>query len=44
LASAVLSEEPTAIAVNRIAAREIAATFVDGVLRCAGPGVDPFAS
>ena len=40
---AVLSEDPTAVAPNRIANLEIAATFVDGVLRHSAPGlVAPF--
>jgi predicted amidohydrolase YtcJ len=35
---AVLSEDPTAIDANRLAGLEIAATFVDGVLRHSAPG------
>jgi predicted amidohydrolase YtcJ len=35
---AVLSEDPTAVAANRIAGLEVAATFVDGVLRYSAPG------
>jgi predicted amidohydrolase YtcJ len=35
---AVLSEDPTAVAANRLAGLEIAATFVDGVLRYSDPG------
>jgi predicted amidohydrolase YtcJ len=38
----VLSEDPTAIAANRIAGLEVAATFVDGVLRYSAPGSDLF--
>ena len=34
----VLSEDPTAVAANRIAGLEVAGTFVDGVLRYAAPG------
>lgn len=36
----VLSEDPTAVAANRIAGLEVAATFVDGVLRHTAPGSD----
>ena len=36
---AVISEDPTVVAANRIAGLEIAATFVDGVLRYSVPGV-----
>jgi predicted amidohydrolase YtcJ len=36
---AVLSEDPTAVAANRIAGLEVAATFVDGVLRYSAPGL-----
>jgi predicted amidohydrolase YtcJ len=35
----VLSEDPTAVAANRVAGLEVAATFVDGVLRYAAPGL-----
>jgi hypothetical protein len=35
----VLSEDPTAVAADRIAGLEVAATFVDGVLRYSAPGV-----
>ena len=35
---AVLSEDPTAVAANRIAGLEVTATFVDGVLRYSAPG------
>jgi predicted amidohydrolase YtcJ len=35
---AVLSEDPTAVAAHRIAGLEVAATFVDGVLRYSAPG------
>jgi predicted amidohydrolase YtcJ len=34
----VLSEDPTAVAANRIAGLEVASTFVDGVLRYSAPG------
>jgi predicted amidohydrolase YtcJ len=35
----VLSEDPTAVAANRIDGLEVAATFVDGVLRYSAPGL-----
>ena len=34
----ILSEDPTAVAANRIAGLEVAGTFVDGVLRYSTPG------
>jgi predicted amidohydrolase YtcJ len=38
----VLSEDPTAVAPDRIAGLEVLATFVDGDLRHTAPGADPF--
>ena len=38
----VLSEDPTAVAPDRIAGLEVLATFVDGDLRHTVPGADPF--
>ena len=40
---AVLSDDPTAIAPDRIAGLEVLATFVDGNLRHTAPGADPIA-
>jgi predicted amidohydrolase YtcJ len=39
----VLSEDPTAVAPDRIAGLEVVATFLDGDLRYAAPGTDSFA-
>jgi predicted amidohydrolase YtcJ len=38
----VLSEDPTAVAADRIASLEVLATFLDGNLRYTAPGADPF--
>jgi predicted amidohydrolase YtcJ len=38
----VLSEDPTAVAPDRIAGLEVLATFLDGDLRYTAPGADPF--
>jgi predicted amidohydrolase YtcJ len=39
----VLSEDPTAVAPDRIAGLAVVATFLDGDLRYTAPGTDPFA-
>jgi predicted amidohydrolase YtcJ len=39
----VLSEDPTAVAPDRIAGLEVVATFLDGDLRYTAPGTDSFA-
>jgi hypothetical protein len=39
----VLSEDPTAVAPDRIAGLEVVATFLDGDLRYSAPGTDSFA-
>jgi predicted amidohydrolase YtcJ len=38
----VLSEDPTAVAEDRIAGLAVVATLIDGTLRYAAPGADPF--